>query len=173
MNKEQLSLKTKENNERNKDNMRKRKQEHNKNNRDKIINYFNYYNNRRKNDPIFELTENLRKRTRAAFKTQNVSKNNKTFELFGCSQQFLRARIEFQLFEDIKIENYGVDFVLDHTVPIASFNLFNEDEVKKCFNWKNLRPMRPTENMSKGDKVDERLYLLQEIKAKHFKKIKW
>ena len=79
--------------------------------------------------------------------------------------------MEFQLFEDMKIENYGVDFVCDHCLPIASFNLFNEDEIRKCFNWKNLRPMRPKENMSKGDKVDERLYLLQEIKAYEFLKL--
>ena len=71
----------------------------------------------------------------------------------------------------MNIENYGIDFVLDHTVPIASFNLFNEDELRKCFNWKNLRPMRPKENISKGSKVDERLYLLQEIKAHYFLKL--
>ena len=71
----------------------------------------------------------------------------------------------------MNIENYGIDFVLDHTVPIASFNLFNEDELRKCFNWKNLRPMRPKENISKGNKVDQRLYLLQEIKAHYFEKI--
>ena len=71
----------------------------------------------------------------------------------------------------MKIENYGVDFVCDHCLPIALFTLFNEDELRKCFNWKNLRPIRPKENMSKGDKVDERLYLLQEIKAHYFKKL--
>ena len=168
LNKDQLSLKKKEYTERNKDIIRKRKQEYNKNNRDKIN---NYYNNRRKNDPTFKLTENLRTRTRAAFKSQNVTKNNKTFELIGCSQKFLRDWMEFQLYGDMNIENYGVDFVLDHTVPIASFNLFNEDELRKCFNWKNLRPMRPKENLSKGVKVDERLYLLQEIKAHYFEKL--
>ena len=71
----------------------------------------------------------------------------------------------------MNIENYEVGFVSDHCFPIASFILFNEDELRKCFNWKNLRPMRPKENMSKGDKVDGRLYLLQEIKAHYFKKL--
>ena len=152
----------------NSETLKKYQYEYSKNNREKINNYFN---ERRKNDPTFKLATNLRTRTREAFKSQNARKNNKTFELIGCSQQFLRDWIAFQLFSAMKIENYGIDFVVDHTIPIASFNLFNEDEVKKCFNWKNLRPMRPTENMSKGDKVDQRLYLLQEIKAHYFEKL--
>ena len=71
----------------------------------------------------------------------------------------------------MKIENYGADFVFDHCLPVASFNLFNEDELRKCFNWKNLRPLPPKGNISKGDKVDERLYLLQEIEAHCFEKL--
>ena len=122
-------------------------------------------------DPTFKLSENLRIRTRKAFISQNVSKNNKTFELIGCSQSFLRKWIEFQLYGDMKIENYGVDFVLDHTLPVSSFNLFNENELKKCFNWRNLRPMYNKENRSKSNKVDQRLYLLQEIKAHYFEKL--
>ena len=168
LNKDQLSLKKKEYTERNKDIIRKRKQEYNKNNRDKIN---NYYNNRRKNDPTFKLTENLRKRTRAAFKSQNFTKNNKTFELIGCSQQFLRDWIQFQFYGEMMMNNYGKVWQIDHTAIIASFNLFNEDELRQCFNWRNLRPMYAKENMSKGDKNDERLYLLQEIKAHYFKKL--
>ena len=42
--------------------------------------------------------------------------------------------------------------------------------MKKCFNWINLRPMYIKDNIIKGDKIDMRLYLLQEIKAKYFLK---
>ena len=40
--------------------------------------------------------------------------------------------------------------------------------MKKCFNWINLRPMYCSENISKGDKIDMRLYLLQGVKGKYF-----
>ena len=30
---------------------------------------------------------------------------------------------------------------IDHCLPINSFNLTDENEVKKCFSWINLRPM--------------------------------
>ena len=54
---------------------------------------------------------------------------------------------------------------IDHCLPCASFKLNNEDEQRKYFGWLNLRPMFACQNLIKHDKVDERLYLLQEIKA--------
>ena len=66
------------------------------------------------------------------------------------------------------IENYGSVWQVDHCLPIASFNLLDENDVKKCFNWVNLRPMYSTENNSKNVKIDHRLYLLQQIKAYQF-----
>ena len=43
--------------------------------------------------------------------------------------------------------------------------------MKKCFNWVNLRPMYVRENNFRSDKIDHRLYLLQQIKAKFFLKL--
>ena len=41
----------------------------------------------------------------------------------------------------------------------------------KSTNWINIRPMYFSENSSKGDKIDYRLYLMQELKAKYFLKL--
>ena len=144
------------------------KKRYRKESRDKIC---EYENNRRQTDPMYKFTTNLRTRTRQAFKAQNMRKNNKTLELLGCSQQFLKRWIEFQLYGDMKLENYGKVWHIDHCLPISSFNLFNQDEIIKCFNWKNLRPMYSKDNIQKVDKVNIRLYLLQEIKAYYFLKV--
>ena len=69
------------------------------------------------------------------------------------------------------VENYGSVWQIDHCLPIVSFNLLNENDMKKCFNWVNLRPMYSTENNSKNAKIDNRLYLMQEVKAKYFLKL--
>ena len=69
------------------------------------------------------------------------------------------------------IENYVPVWQIGHCLPIASFNLLDENDMKKCFNWINLRPMYSVENNSKKDKIDYHLYLLQEVKAKHFLKL--
>ena len=69
------------------------------------------------------------------------------------------------------LENYGKIWVLDHCLPIASFSLLDENEMKKCSNRINLRPMYVKENIIKGDKNDYHLYLLQEVEANYFFKL--
>ena len=69
------------------------------------------------------------------------------------------------------VEKYSSVLQIDHCIPIASFNLLDENDVKKCFDWINLRPMYSTKNKLKNVKIDYLLYLLQEVKAYQFMKI--
>ena len=126
---------------------------------------------RTKSDLNFKLDCNLRSRTYKGFKSQNVRKTNKTFNLLGCSHSFFKNWIVHQLYGNMTIENYGSVWQIDHTLPIASFNLLDENYMKKCFNWINLRPMYIKDNIVKGDKIDYHLYLLQELKGIYFQKI--
>ena len=98
---------------------------------------------RRHTNPQNKLADNLRNRTRAVFKTQNVKKSKKTFDLLGCQHCFFQKWILFQLFGDMTLENYGKNWCIDHCLAINSFNLFDEnffEKMRKCFNWQNLRP---------------------------------
>ena len=110
----------------------------------------------------------MRSRTNKAFKSQNVRKTNKTFDLLGCSHSFFKRWIIHHLYGNMTLENYGSVWQFDHSLPIASFDLLDENDMKKCFNWVNLRPTYPSENNSKKDKIDNRLYLMQDVKAKYF-----
>ena len=147
-----------------------------------IICFKHYYNiwkkwrsildkEKRKTDLNFKLNSNIRVRTNKAFKSQNVRKINKTFDLLGCSNSFFQRWIIHQLYSNMTIENYGSVWQIDHCLPIASFNILDEIDMKKCFNWVNLGPMHPNKTISKGDKIDHRLYLMQEIKAYQFLKL--
>ena len=147
-----------------------------------VICFKEYHNNRkerrsildkerRKKDLNFKLVCNLRSRTSKAFEAQNVRKTNKTFDLLGCSHSFFKRWIIHQLYGNMTLENYGSVWQIDHCLAITSFNLLDEKEMKKCFNWINLRPMYCSENISKGDKIDHYLYLLQEVKTKYFLKL--
>ena len=69
------------------------------------------------------------------------------------------------------VENYGKFWCLDHCLPIASFNLLDENDMNKCFKWINLKPMYVKGNIIKGDRIDMRLYLLQELKGNYFTKL--
>ena len=110
----------------------------------------------------------MRSRTSIAFRSQNVRKRNKTFDLLGCSHSFFQRWFLYQLHGNMTVENYGSVWHIDHCLAIASFNLLDENEMKKCFNWINLRPMYVKDNIIEGDKIDYHLYLLQEVKGKYF-----
>ena len=142
-------------------------------NKNKIIEtYRHYVKSRKDSDLYYNIVCNLRSRTNKAFKSQIVRKTNKTFDLLGCSHSFFKRWIIHQLYGNMTLENYGKVWCLDHCLPIATFNMLDENDIKKCFNWVNLTPMYPNENNSKKDKIDNRLYLLQQIKANYFMKIK-
>ena len=68
-------------------------------------------------------------------------------------------------------ENYGKIWRLDHCYPLSKNYLSDKNEMNESNNWINLRPMYCSENISKGDKIDHRLYLMQEIKAYQFIKL--
>ena len=120
---------------------------------------------KRKNDPNFNLFCNIRQRTKYAFKSQTIEKIN---DLIGCSNYFFRNWFIHQLYGDMTIENYGKIWCLDHCHPLSKIK---ENELNKYTNWINIRPMYIKDNSIKGDKIDNRLYLLQQIKAKYFLKI--
>ena len=69
------------------------------------------------------------------------------------------------------IEIYGSLWQTDHCLPIASFNLLDENDMKKCFNWIDLRPMYSKENNLKKAEIDYYLYLLKAMKEKYFLKL--
>ena len=55
--------------------------------------------------------------------------------------------------------------------PLSKTNLSNENDMYKSTNWINLRPMYVKDNIIKCDKIDYRIYLLQEVKARYFLKL--
>ena len=122
---------------------------------------------RRKNDPEFKLAENLRSRLGHAIKGKSKSK---TRQLIGIDFETFRKWIDFQLEEGMTKENYGTIWHIDHVLPLASFNLLDEDELQKAMIWINLRPLTPFKNMEKSNKVDRWLYVMQEVKAAYFLK---
>ena len=138
---------------------------------DKSKNYREQYDkNRKESDFNFKLACKLRSRTSKAFISQNRGKMNKSFDLLGCSHSFLRSWIIHQLYGNMTIENYGSLWQIGHCLSIASFNLLDENNMRKCFNWVNLRPMYSNENNLKMAKIDYHLHPLQEVKAKFFLK---
>jgi len=80
----------------------------------------------------------------------NSSPSKFILKYIGCSAEEYRAYINSKRFEDMKLENYGKDWELDHIVPIELFDLTKEEDLKLCFNYRNMIPMYKMDNKAKG-----------------------
>jgi len=78
--------------------------------------------------------------------------------------------IHFQFNSEMNMENYGSYWHIDHTKPCKNFDLDDDNQLKECFNWKNLRPLKKIENLRKSSKLLPFEILKQEIKAHYFNK---
>lgn len=112
------------------------------------LNVKRYNKRRRDNDIEFKLLTNLRCRLYMALKGKLKSKN--TIELIGCQINYLMSYIESQFDDEMSWGNYGA-WHIDHIIPCASFDLSNEEEQRKCFNYTNLQPLWATDNLRKSN----------------------
>lgn len=102
--------------------------------------------NRLKADIDFRLSHYLRTRLNSALKGN--PKLSTTMNLVGCSLEKLKQYLEFQFKSGMSWSNYG-KWHIDHIKPCCMFDLSKKSEQKKCFNYKNLRPLWARENLER------------------------
>ena len=125
------------------DELNKEKIKEYRNNRIKII---------RKTDPIQNLKFNVRTRVYNILKTKNITKQNKTFDIIGCSPEFLKEHIEKQFKDGMTCDNYGKNsWHVDHIIPLSSGK--NEKEIYKLCHYTNLQPLWAEDNLKKSNKI--------------------
>lgn len=104
---------------------------------------------RRKKDPVYKLSFNLRSRTRTFFKTTKHAKP-KTSKLIGCTFLFAKEYIEKKFTEGMSWENHG-EWHIDHIVPLSIAK--TKEEIIKLCHYSNLQPLWAIDNMKKGNKI--------------------
>jgi hypothetical protein len=72
----------------------------------------------------------------------------------GCSIAELKSYLEQQFTAKMTWENYGMYWSMDHILPCCSFNLSDEQEIKKCFHFSNLQPLTVIDNCRKSGKFE-------------------
>jgi hypothetical protein len=100
-------------------------------------------------DEIFKLKKCIRARIKSILKHKSKS----SLEILGCPIDYYKKWIEFTMEDNMSWENYGTLWHIDHVKPISSFDITNEDEMLKAFNWKNTRAKNADENMFKSNKI--------------------
>lgn len=93
----------------------------------------------REKNPQAKIADRLRSRLRAAM-IRGV-KEETIRPLVSCGISEFRKRIEQQFQPPMSWSNYGVVWNLDHIRPCSSFDLTDEEQVKECFHYSNIRPL--------------------------------
>ena len=112
------------------------------------------YKYRYRNDPNFKLNEIYRARMRKIM--GGLYQSKRQIELLGCSVAEFKSYIERQFSQGMTWRNNGVgkgNWNLDHIAPCSAFDQTNEEQVRQCWHWTNLRPMWAIKNMKKSDKI--------------------
>jgi hypothetical protein len=121
------------------------------NNQDKRLLYaIEYEKLRKKTDPIYKLSRITRCRINNYLKNNNISKQNRTFDIVGCSPEFLKEHIENQFTEGMSWELLGQHIHIDHIIPLSSAT--TEEEVYKLCHYSNLQPLWAEDNLKKSNK---------------------
>lgn len=121
-------------------------------NRGRMKQYFNdRIKKQRKSEPLKKLIFNVRSRVYIFLKSKNITKNNPTFNIVGCSPKFLKEHIEKQFTEGMSWDLMGKYIHIDHIIPLSSAK--TEEEIYKLCHYTNLQPLWAEENLKKSSKI--------------------
>ena len=105
---------------------------------------------RRKNDNLYGLINDVRYRIWIYLKKLNITKKNKTFDIVGCSPEFLKEHLETQFTDGMSWDNRS-EWHIDHIIPLSSAK--TEDELYKLCHYENLQPLWAEDNLKKSNKI--------------------
>ncbi len=111
-----------------------------------------YKKRRLERDPVFATKERVRKLLVDSFLRRGYKKNSHSEEIIGCDWQILTNH----LFETWR-QRYGTvyageDFHIDHIIPLSTAK--TEKEVQHLCHYTNLQLLKPEDNLSKSDKLE-------------------
>ena len=121
--------------------------------REQIANYKRQWERKHRNDPVFKIKKNLRRRIHHVLK--NGYKSKHTFDLIGCTAEKFKEYIESRFLDGMSWDNYSPKgWHIDHIVPCYKFNLLLESEQQQCFHYTNQRPLWAKDNLSRKKKQE-------------------
>jgi hypothetical protein len=122
----------------------------------------NLSNNEANKNPNYRIKKSLAARLRSVMK-----KETHTMNYIGCNIQYLREWFEYNFDSNMTWDNYGSYWSIEHVIPVSKFNLENDNDKYKCWNWSNLVPVTIYNNTSKKNTLDQSQ--IQNIKEKLLK----
>ena len=103
-------------------------------------------------DLEYRFKKTVRNRFKNDFKKQSLKKSNSIFKYTGISYNEYIKHFK----NDTLWEYYcnGENIHIDHIIPVSAYDFNNPEEIKKCWNPKNLRLLSAYENVKKSNIFD-------------------
>jgi hypothetical protein len=101
-------------------------------------------------DKCFRIHHSLKRRLQLS-----ISKISSTTDYIGTSFEQVANWLEYNFIDGMSWDNHGTVWDIDHVIPIARWDLNNQQHIDLCFDWKNLSPLNSGINRhEKSDKLD-------------------
>jgi hypothetical protein len=114
----------------------------------------NYQRERKKTDILFNIQSRMRCRLYHFLDKKGVTKKSKTFEIIGCSPEFLKEYLEKQFKGGMCWDNRN-EWHIDHIIPLSSAK--TEEDIYRLSYYTNLQPLWTEDNIRKGNKILEKI----------------
>ena len=93
-----------------------------------------------------------------------LKKTQHTMSYIGCNITYLREWFEFNFTSEMNWNNYGTYWSIDHIIPICKFDLTDEKEKMRCWNWSNMMPVTVNFNSKKKEiDIEQTNYILMQL----------
>jgi hypothetical protein len=135
----------------NKEKLKEKSINYYQNNKEKVKEKIRKYEkNRKKTDPLFKLTCNIRTSIGHAIKKQGYTKKSKTYQILGCTFEEFKQHLERQFALGMTWHNQG-EWHLDHIYPVSLAK--DEQELIKLNHYTNFQPLWAKDNLEKHNKI--------------------
>jgi hypothetical protein len=105
-------------------------------------------------NPLYRLHKNLCSRIHQALKRHRLRKTVRSFEITGCSIEFLAGWLESRFQNGMSWDNQGRGgWHIDHVIPCSAFDLSDPKQLAQCFNYSNLQPLWEEDNLRKAAQI--------------------
>ena len=109
------------------------------------------YTNKSRQNPQTKIAHQFRSRINNALNLKGLKKRRGKLDFLGCSLEEFKIYLESKFKPGMNWSNYKWNgWHVDHIKPVASFDLTNEKDFKKCFHYTNLQPLWADENFKKN-----------------------
>ena len=105
-------------------------------------------------DAGYRLKYSCRKRILRALNSPTLRVSDNVLPYLNSSIPFLTEWLMRCFSQEMTINNHGTRWHMDHVIPIHRFNLQDPEEIRLCFSWFNISPLKGTDNLRKHAKID-------------------